>query len=170
LYTQIVTAEQKEQDLKVALDKAENRESKVTKFGEKIADRARDRINEYKKAITALRDEIGYHTNRITTLEDILEALKNDHNQNYHDMAVKTAVSGWEELKGEEIPDFGLTEEQLDLLEKETVDLGDDDVDFSNEFDETVSLSISPCSISNTQFTEFRTIYQPKSKILSKRK
>lgn len=141
MQTQIVVAEQKEQELKAVLDRAEVREGKVSKFGEKIADRAREKINGYKAALIALRDEIGYHKERIATLERILEALKNDHNQNYHDMAVKTAVSGWDELKSETMPDFGVPEEELDNLEKEAVELGDDDVDFTDEFDETVSLS-----------------------------
>jgi len=130
----------------VVLERAETRESKVSKFGEKIADRAREKIREYQNALTALRDEIAWHAGRVETLEGIMEALKKDHNQNYHDMAVKTAVSGWDELKGQDMPDFGITEEQLDLLEKETPDLGDDDVDFTNEFDETVGLRIAKYS------------------------
>lgn len=130
----------------MVLERAETRESKVSKFGEKIADRAREKIREYQNALTALRDEIAWHAGRVETLEGIMEALKKDHNQNYHDMAVKTAVSGWDELKGQDMPDFGITEEQLDLLEKETPDLGDDDVDFTNEFDETVGLRIAKYS------------------------
>jgi protein kinase C substrate 80K-H len=144
LETEIVAAEQKVQDLKIALDQAEIREGKVSKFGEKIADRAREKFEEYKSAIAALKDEIEYYRGRVGTLEGILETLKKDHNQNYHDMAVKAAVSGWEELKDKEKPDFGITEEQLEILEKETIDLGDDTVDFTNEFDETVSLRIPP--------------------------
>jgi hypothetical protein len=140
LETQLAAAEQKEQELKIALDRAEIRETKVVRQGEKIVDRAREKIDEFKAAIVALRNEIEYYTDRISTLEDILEALKNDHNQNYHDMAVKTAVSGWEELKEQEMPDFDITDEELDLLENEDFDLGDDDVDFTDEFDETVSL------------------------------
>ena len=146
LKEQIVAAEQNEAELKGALDKAEARETKITKFGEKIADRAREKINEYKNAITALRDEIEHYTSRLATLEGILEALKNDHNQNYHDMAVKAAVSGWEEVKGEVMPDFGITENELDILEKEDVDLGDDDVDFTDEFDDAVSSRRHFCS------------------------
>lgn len=140
LQTRIVAAEQKEAELKVVLERAEAREGKVSRFGEKIADRARERIKEYKSAITGLRDEIGYLVGRVEKLERILTDLRKDHNQNYHDMAVKAAVSGWEELEKEEIPEFGISEEVLDNLEKEDVDLGDDDVDFTNEFDETVSL------------------------------
>jgi hypothetical protein len=142
LNVQIVAAEQKEKDLKAALEKAEIRETKVSKFGEKIADRAREKVKEYQEAITSLRDEIGFLNERVNQLEDILEALKNDHNQNYHDMAVKTAVKGWEELRGQQFLEPKMTEEKLDILEKEEVDFGDDDVDFSNltEFDETVSL------------------------------
>lgn len=147
LKNQIAAAEEKEGELKVLLDRAETRESKVSKFGEKVADRAREKIGEYRTALTALRDEIGWHAARAETLERILEALKNDHNQNYHDMAVKSAVSGWNELKEQEMPDFGITEEQLDLLEKDTPDLGDDEVDFTNEFDETVGLRMA-----NTRF------------------
>ena len=140
LQTRIVAAEQKEAELKVVLERAEAREGKVSRFGEKIADRARERIKEYKSAITGLRDEIGYLVGHVEKLERILTDLKKDHNQNYHDMAVKAAVSGWEELEKEKIPDFGISEEVLDNLEKEDVDLGDEDVDFTNEFDETVSL------------------------------
>ena len=166
LQTQIVAAEHKEQELKVVLERAEIRESKVSKLGEKIADRAREKINEYKLALTALRDEIGYHTGRIATLEEILEALKNDHNQNYHDMAVKTAITGWDELKGETMPDFGITEEQLDILEKDSVDLGDEDVDFTDEFDETVSSRICPATHFLFQFIESRNTFLSRSKIL----
>jgi hypothetical protein len=145
LDTLIVAAEQKEMELKQALERAEARESKVTKHGEKIADKAREKINDYKVAITALRDEITDLSGRLETLEGILENLKNNHNQNYHDMAVKTAVSGWEELKENGFPEPAITTEQLDILENETIDLGDDDVEFDekNEFDETVSLRIS---------------------------
>jgi protein kinase C substrate 80K-H len=143
LQTRIAAAEQKEAELKVVLERAEAREGKVSRFGEKIMDRARERINEYKTAITGLRDEIGYLVGRVEKLEEILADLKKDHNQNYHDMAVKTAVSGWEELEKEQIPGFGLSDEVLDNLEKDDVDLGDDGVDFTNEFDETVSLCMS---------------------------
>jgi hypothetical protein len=99
-------------------------------------------------------------------LEGILEALKNDHNQNYHDMAVKTAVTGWEELKGETMPDFGITEEQLDVLEKDSVDLGDEDVDFTDEFDESVSLRIFPAAHFLLQFMGSRNTFLFRSKIL----
>ena len=166
LETQILAAEQKEQELKIVLERAEIRETKVSKFGEKIADRAREKINEYKLALTALRDEIGYHTGRIATLEGILEALKNDHNHNYHDMAVKTAITGWDELKGDSMPDFGITEEQLDILEKDSVDLGDEDVDFTDEFDETVSLRISFPDHFLFQFIGSRNTFLSRSKIL----
>jgi protein kinase C substrate 80K-H len=142
LQNRIATAEQKEAELRVVLERAEAREGKVSRFGEKIADRARERIKEYKTAITGLRDEVGFLVGRVEKLERMLADLKKDHNQNYHDMAVKAAVSGWEELEKEEIPDFGLSDELLDKMEKEDVDLGDDDVDFTNEFDETVSLRI----------------------------
>ena len=164
--TQIVAAEQKEQELKVVLERAEIREGKVSKFGEKVADRAREKINEYKLALTALRDEIEYHSGRVATLEGILEALKNDHNQNYHDMAVKTAVTGWEELKGETMPDFGITEEQLEILEKQSVDLGDEDVDFTDEFDETISLRIFLTPLFSFQCIGFRNTFLYKLDIM----
>lgn len=146
LQNRIVAAGQKEAELQVVLERAEAREGKVSRFGEKIADRARERIKEYKGAITGLRDEVGFLVGRVEKLEMMLADLKRDHNQNYHDMAVKAAVSGWEEMAKDEIPDFGLTDEQLDHLEKEDVDLGDDDVDFTSEFDGTVSLCIPPVS------------------------
>lgn len=140
LLTKVVAAEEKERDLKNALERAEIKETKVSKFGEKIADKAREKIEEYKKALSKLRDEIEWHTGRVSVLEGLLEGLKNDHNQNYHDMAVKKCVQQWEGLKEAQMPDFEITVDQLDALEKEELDLGDDDVDFTNEFDETVSL------------------------------
>lgn len=166
---QIGAAEQKEKDLKAALEKAETRESKMSKFGEKIADRAREKIKEYREALTSLRDEIEFLNGRVNQLEDILEALKNDHNQNYHDMAVKTAVKGWEELKAQQFPEPRVTEEKLDILEREEVDLGDDDVDFTNlnEFDETVSLRTTPpLAPLLTQYTESRITSLPQSRTL----
>jgi hypothetical protein len=51
-----------------------------------------------------------------------------------------------DELKNEKPPEFQLTEEQLDTLEKGEIDLGDDDVDFANEYEDTVSLRILPLS------------------------
>jgi protein kinase C substrate 80K-H len=135
----IAEAVDKEREMKDGLERAERRETKITKFGEKFADKARGKINEYKVALTGLREELeGLHA-RLSTVEDILEALKNDHNQNYHDMAVKTAVAGWEKVKSQPFPEAKVTEEELDNLEKETIDLGDDDVDFIDEFDDTVS-------------------------------
>jgi hypothetical protein len=95
-----------------------------------------------------LRDEVGFLVGRVGKLEMMLADLKRDHNQNYHDMAVKAAVLGWDEMAKEEIPDFGLSDELLDHLEKDEVDLGDDDVDFTDEFDETVSLRIVSCHLS----------------------
>jgi hypothetical protein len=158
LTTMIAIAEEKERDLKVVLERAETRESKLSKHGEKIADRAREKINEYKQALTALRDEIGYMSERLGTLEGTLEDLKNNHNQNYHDMAVKAAVSAWDKLKAETPPEWQITVEQLDILEKETVDLGDDDVDFSNtdDFDETVSLCIDFIFLTNISISNPR--------------
>src|SRR5579859_3903095 len=135
LQTQIVAAEQKQQSLKEVLDKAEILEGKVSRYGERIADRAREKMGEYKAALTALRDAMEHLNTRLDTLEKILEDLKNEHNQNYHDMAVKSAVKAWEELKAEE---------ELENLENEVFDLGDDDVDFSDEFQDTVSLRTLP--------------------------
>jgi protein kinase C substrate 80K-H len=154
LDTQIVVAEQKEKELKITLDRAEARESRLSKQGEGIADRAREKITEYKSAITALRDEIAEINGRVELLEGILEDLKNDHNQNYHDMAVKAAVKAWEELKGSVPPESAVTAEQLDLLENETLDLGDDTVDFQeqHDFDETVSLCISHFDVANSVY------------------
>ena len=140
----LVSAQQKEKDLKAALERAEIRETKVSRHGEKVADKAREKINEYKTALTGLRDEIEFWSGRVSTLEQILEDLKVKHNQNYHDMAVKAAVSAWDELKNEKTPEFQLTEEQLDTLEKAEIDLGDDNVDFANEFEDTVSLRRLP--------------------------
>ena len=82
-------------------------------------------------------------------------------------MAVKTAITGWDELKGETMPDFGITEEQLDILEKDSVDLGDEDVDFTDEFDETVSLRIFPATHFLFQFIGSRNTFPSRSKILS---
>jgi protein kinase C substrate 80K-H len=155
----IVAAEERGQELKNALERAEKMEARGTKLGEKIAERAREKINQYKSAMTTLRDEMEFLAGRMSKLEDILEALKNDHNQNYHDMAVKTAVSGWEELKAQEFPEVKISEEELDNLEKEAIDLGDDEIDHTDEFDETVSSCNPLLTFLLTQYIEFKTTF-----------
>jgi hypothetical protein len=58
----------------------------------------RERIKAYKSQIQKLQSRINELEDDISTLLSILKSLKHDHNPNYHDMAVKTAISGFDEF------------------------------------------------------------------------
>jgi hypothetical protein len=142
LVTEVAAAEENEMKLKVLYDLATARETKLTRHGQNLTNRVVDKIGEYKAALTALRDEITYHSERIEVLETILGDLTNERDENAKDPAVDKAISRYDELKGHELPECEVTEEQLDLLEQEEFDFGSDDVNFGNEYDETSSLRI----------------------------
>lgn len=85
--------------------------------------------------IGALRNHIRNLQDEVDELLTILHDMKRDHNQNYHDMAVKTAISGYDEF----LVDYETikAERQEDVDEEdvfEQVDNAqDEEQDFTNE-------------------------------------
>jgi protein kinase C substrate 80K-H len=85
--------------------------------------------------IGALRNYIRNLQDEVDELLTILHDMKRDHNQNYHDMAVKTAISGYDEF----LVDYETikAERQEDVDEEdvfEQVDnVQDEEQDFTNE-------------------------------------
>ncbi|KAK9728769.1 hypothetical protein K7432_000801 [Basidiobolus ranarum] len=73
--------------------------------------------------ITGLRDRINVLEGQIDTLTGILKDLKENHNQNYHDLAVKSAISGYDEFTetqpSSDFDDYSYDEDDLDVVEEE---------------------------------------------------
>ncbi|ORX59549.1 hypothetical protein DM01DRAFT_1282469 [Hesseltinella vesiculosa] len=79
-----------------------------------------------KQQMAKLHDHIQQLREQVDTLVSILHDLKRDHNHNYHDMAVKAAISGYDEF----LPGYDKLYEDLDqepLPEED--DLDQDDAD-----------------------------------------
>ncbi|CAG8717966.1 15433_t:CDS:10, partial [Dentiscutata erythropus] len=58
----------------------------------------RERIKKYQGRVSALKENINRLHEQIDALLSILKDMKNNHNQNYHDMAVKTAIKAYDEF------------------------------------------------------------------------
>ncbi|RUP43883.1 glucosidase II beta subunit-like-domain-containing protein [Jimgerdemannia flammicorona] len=80
--------------------------------------------------VAALRSHLAVVQGHLDTLLLILHDMKRDHNQNYHDLAVKSAISGYDELVEE-------WDKQKDDIKKDLdeLDVPDDD-DASVSYDE----------------------------------
>jgi protein kinase C substrate 80K-H len=85
--------------------------------------------------IGSLRNHIKNLQDEVDELLTILHDMKRDHNQNYHDMAVKTAISGYDEF----LVDYDIikTERQEDVNEEDAIEQFDnaqeEEQDFTNE-------------------------------------
>ncbi|KAG5458565.1 MAG: glucosidase II beta subunit-like-domain-containing protein [Olpidium bornovanus] len=69
-------------------------------------------VDHLRQAVNRLQE----HSEQITTLRGLLSSMKRDHNQNYHDMAVKEAIKGYDEFVDKH-PDF--PEESKDAIDAE---------------------------------------------------
>ncbi|CAG8639345.1 8536_t:CDS:10, partial [Cetraspora pellucida] len=78
-----------------ALKKIETRKTDTEQSGSKVN---RERIKKYQKRISSLKENINRLHEKVDTLLSILKDMKNNHNQNYHDMAVKTAIKAYDEF------------------------------------------------------------------------
>ena len=56
------------------------------------------RIKKYQEKIRTLQEHEERFRGQVDTLLGILKDMKRDHNPNYHDMAVKTAIKGYDEF------------------------------------------------------------------------
>ncbi|KAG2172520.1 hypothetical protein INT44_002535 [Umbelopsis vinacea] len=85
--------------------------------------------------ISSLRNHMKNLQDEVDELLTILHDMKRDHNQNYHDMAVKTAISGYDEF----LVDYDVikSERQEDADEEDNIeqadDVQDEEQDFTNE-------------------------------------
>ncbi|OZJ05118.1 hypothetical protein BZG36_01389 [Bifiguratus adelaidae] len=60
--------------------------------------------------LSVLKDDVSLLQGHVETLLSILDDLKRDHNQNYHDLAVKAAISGYDEF----LSDWGTITENIE--------------------------------------------------------
>ena len=81
---------------------------------------ARDRINELRSNLIAIREERDSGHERVRQLEAILAAFKEEYNPNFNDEGVKTAVRAWEDYAASgRLPESdGNIEKDLDDMSK----------------------------------------------------
>ncbi|CAG8493696.1 4370_t:CDS:10 [Ambispora leptoticha] len=97
LQVELAAAEARVKERKEALEKAEEEERKQKQLNTKTTAR-REALKKCKERVESLHERIDKLHENIDTLLKIFRDLKNDHNQNYHDMAVKTAIAGYDEF------------------------------------------------------------------------
>ncbi|ORY00840.1 hypothetical protein K493DRAFT_256088 [Basidiobolus meristosporus CBS 931.73] len=124
LKNRLVELTSKVEELKAVKDKMEE-EEKYAKINwkQKYAQKKRKSAEK----ITSLRDRIQLLEGQIDTLTGILKDLKENHNQNYHDLAVKSAISGYDEFTSAQdsaayFEDYDYDEDDLDVVEQEEED------------------------------------------------
>ncbi|KAL0085107.1 glucosidase II beta subunit-like-domain-containing protein [Phycomyces blakesleeanus] len=98
------------------LEKAQIKHTPIEKFDNAKTIKQARKIALLQRHILGLQDDID-------VLVSILHDLKNDHNHNYHDMAVKSAISGYDEFI-ETYEDYKTT------IEKDLADIEDSSEDF----------------------------------------
>lgn len=96
-----------------------------------------EKIGTLKADVQALQEEID-------TLLSILQTMKRDHNHNFHDMAVKAAISGydefmssWEEFKTEIDKDLDFSEDEFAAFE-DSEQWQEEEVDTETEEEQVV--------------------------------
>ena len=87
-----------------------------------LAGLAKERIDELREALVAVRQERDATVQTVSTLEGILSTFKEEYNPNFNDEGVKRAVRSWEEFAAkrdttEEQPAF--PEQDLDAIASE---------------------------------------------------
>jgi len=78
---------------------------------------SRGRVQELRDALTKTRKMRDDMVARVTELEGLLTALKDEHNPNFNDAGVKKAVQGWEDYAARESTDTWTDAEDRDLVE-----------------------------------------------------
>ncbi|KIV90124.1 hypothetical protein PV10_07465 [Exophiala mesophila] len=77
---------------------------------------AKNRVEELRKYLDTTRKQRDAMVDRITELEGLLSALKDEHNPNFNDEGVKRAVRGWEDYAARETDDSWTEAENRDLM------------------------------------------------------
>jgi protein kinase C substrate 80K-H len=99
---------------------------------------AKSRIDELRGQLEKTKKQRDNMIDRVTELEGLLSALQKDHNPNFNDEGVKTAVRGWEDYAARETDDGWTEAEDRDLeaiLAEDTDSNGIDWNEFSQESD-----------------------------------
>jgi protein kinase C substrate 80K-H len=99
---------------------------------------AKTRVDELRSHLERTKKQRNSMVNRVTELEGMLSALKEDHNPNFNDDGVKRAVRGWEDYAARETDDNWTEAEDRDLdavLAEDTDSNGIDWNEFSSEAD-----------------------------------
>ncbi|EXJ80862.1 hypothetical protein A1O3_07148 [Capronia epimyces CBS 606.96] len=76
---------------------------------------AKSRVNELRGQLEKTRKQRDAMLGRVTELEGLLSALKEEHNPNFNDEGVKRAVRGWEDYASRETDDDWSEAEDRDL-------------------------------------------------------
>lgn len=97
---------------------------------------ARSRVDELRTHLETTMAQRNSMVQRITELEGLLSALKEEHNPNFNDEGVKRAVRGWEDYAARETNDQWSEAEDRDLtavLAEDTESNGINWAEFENE-------------------------------------
>jgi protein kinase C substrate 80K-H len=147
--------EKKQAELKTKLEEVEQSErGKVVrsegtgKLGV-LAGLAKARVNELREALSSIVDERQQLQNKVTELESILSAFKEEYNPNFNDEGVKKAVRAWEDYaakKTEEVKEE-LNESELSEIMKE--DSESSGINWSEFEEEVTDTDIRKCPYSS---------------------
>lgn len=103
---------------------------------------AKDRTAELRGALAKLQKQRDNMVERVKELESLLSALKEDHNPNFNDAGVKTAVQGWEDYAARESDDTWTDAEDRDITEIAKEDGSDNGINWT-EFEENETDAVS---------------------------
>ncbi|CAG8463190.1 9967_t:CDS:10 [Ambispora gerdemannii] len=133
LQIELLAAKERVKERKEVLEQAEEEERRQIQLTTK-PNVARKALKKCKERVESLHERIDKLHENIDTLLKIFKDLKNDHNQNYHDMAVKSAIAGYDDFlkeyeneRDENLPD--------ELDEEDSQDNNDQD----NEAEEDIA-------------------------------
>ncbi|RIA98631.1 glucosidase II beta subunit-like-domain-containing protein [Glomus cerebriforme] len=146
------SAKIKVSEREVALKKAQEKEEKEEKGKVESTTKDQVRIQKYREKIRTLQEREERLRDQVNTLLDILKNMKKDHNPNYHDMAVKTAIKGYDELVEEYESEM---EENMEFDQEGEID--EDEI--IEEASQVPEIDMSPPSLSERISDAFLTLY-----------
>ncbi|KEF59148.1 uncharacterized protein A1O9_03992 [Exophiala aquamarina CBS 119918] len=96
---------------------------------------ARSRVEELRGHLETTKKQRDAMVGRVTELEKLLAALKDEHNPNFNDEGVKRAVRGWEDYAARDTDDSWTDAEDRDLFAVMAIDSDANGINW-NEFQE----------------------------------
>ncbi|KAI2636823.1 glucosidase II beta subunit-like protein-domain-containing protein [Xylaria nigripes] len=145
LEAEIRDLEQKEAELKTKFEEVERSErGKIVqnegtgKLGV-LAGLAKARVNELRKTLAQVVDERRQLKDKVTELEGILSAFKEEYNPNFNDEGVKKAVRAWEDYaaKKTESPEGSDETDVFDIMKEDSESSGINWNDFQDDVSDT---------------------------------